>query len=49
MVQASLVLTIEASSTLEGAEGERGIGKRDMGSEEARGRVLYLPCYPPSS
>ena len=33
MVQVSLVPSKETPETVEGAEGERGIGKREMGSE----------------
>ena len=38
MVQTSLVLSNEPPETEEGDEGERGFGKREMGSEGTGGR-----------
>ena len=51
MVQASLVPSKETPETVEGAEGERGIGKREMGSEgTGRRRALSsLVLHPLSS
>ena len=51
MVQASLVPSKEPPETVEGAEGERGIGKREMGSEGTgeRGSPSSLVLHPLSS
>ena len=45
MVQASLVPSKEPPETVEGAEGERGIGKREMGLEGMVGGVPHLPMF----